>query len=156
MWKEAYNQFNFEFNNFVHKDFNINNLIFLPNRKKHLKCGIIDFQGAFWGESCWDLFSLLEDSRILYNDNYNEFFIKYFYSKINHTFSIEDFKIKYYFLSSARQTRLLGRWIKLSKEFNQKFYLKFIPITQQRLKKSLKMLNNNKLINFYNKYLFEV
>ena len=98
----------------------------------------------------------IEDSRILYNDNYNEFFIKYFYSKINHTFSIEDFKIKYYFLSSARQTRLLGRWIKLSKEFNQKFYLKFIPITQQRLKKSLKMLNNNKLTNFYNKYLFEV
>ena len=37
LWKEAYNQFNFEFNNFVHKDFNINNLIFLPNRKKHLK-----------------------------------------------------------------------------------------------------------------------
>ena len=44
------------------KDFNINNLILLPSKKNHLKCGIIDFQSAFWGESCWDLFSLLEDS----------------------------------------------------------------------------------------------
>ena len=64
IWSEYFNKFDFDFSNFVHKDFNINNLILLPSKKNHLKCGIIDFQSAFWGESCWDLFSLLEDSRI--------------------------------------------------------------------------------------------
>ena len=37
------------FTSFIHKDYNINNLIYLPNRKEHYKCGIIDFQNSFWG-----------------------------------------------------------------------------------------------------------
>ena len=57
----------------MHKDFNMNNLIFLPSRKGHLKCGVIDYQNSFWGESTWDLFSLLEDSRILFTDQYNKY-----------------------------------------------------------------------------------
>ena len=78
-WQKNFDSISFDFNNFVHKDFNINNLIYLPLRKDHLRCGIIDFQSAFWGESCWDLFSLLEDSRIYFDDQLNDYFIKYYY-----------------------------------------------------------------------------
>ena len=74
IWKEEFKKINFEFNSFVHKDYNINNLILLPSRKKHLKCGVIDFQSAFYGESSWDLFSLLEDSRFLFTNKYNNKF----------------------------------------------------------------------------------
>ena len=83
IWSEAYRNIQFEFNHLVHKDFNINNLILIPNNKKHLKCGVIDFQNAFWGESSWDLFSLLEDSRLLFTDEFNEDFIKYFFANFS-------------------------------------------------------------------------
>ena len=156
IWSEAYGNFNFEFSNFIHKDFNINNLILLPNKEGHLRCGVIDFQSAFWGESSWDLFSLLEDSRILYTDEFNQHFINYFYTKTNQNISLEDFKRIFYFFNSSRQTRLLGRWIKLSNEYNNDLYLKFLQTTETRLKKSINFLNYKKLSTFYDRYIFDI
>jgi len=83
--------------NKAYKDFNINNLMYLPSRKKHLRCGILDFQSAFWGENCWDLFSLLEDSRVYFDNQYNEHFIKFFYKSTQQNIPFNDFKQKYYF-----------------------------------------------------------
>ena len=154
IWYQSYKNINFDFCNFVHKDFNINNLILLPLKEGHLKCGVIDFQSSFWGESSWDLFSLLEDSRILFTDKYNEDFVYYFYSRTNQNISLNDFKIKFHYLNASRQTRLLGRWVKLSKELNQKRYLDFLSVTQYRLKQSIDYLNNKQLSKFYNKYIF--
>ena len=149
IWTEAFYKIHFNFESFVHKDFNINNLILVPSKRNFLKCGVIDFQSAFWGESCWDLFSLLEDSRVAFTDEFNDYFIEYFYTKTNNTNSLEDFKIKFNFLNASRQTRLLGRWIKLSKEVHNKWYLQFLPITKKRLIKSLNLINNKDLNNFY-------
>ena len=154
IWKDAYKDIEFKFNSFAHKDFNINNLLLLPSKKNHLKCGVIDFQDAFWGESSWDLFSLLEDSRILFSDEHNNNLIEYYYVNTNINISFEQFIYKYYFLNSSRQTRLLGRWIKLSKELNKKMYLDFIPITMYRLQKSINYSKNKNLIKFYTKYIF--
>ena len=154
-WTQNYNLINFNFSCFVHKDFNLNNLIYLPDRKDYLKCGILDFQDAFWGESCWDLFSLLEDSRIYFDDQFNELFIKYYYDHTNQNISLDQFREKYYFLNCSRQTRLLGRWIKLSYNLNQKWYLDFIDITKKRLFDSLKKLQNEKLSSLYNKLIPE-
>jgi len=152
-WRKNFYLINFNFNNFVHKDFNINNLVYLPLRKKHLKCGILDFQSAFWGESCWDLFSLLEDSRIYFNDQYNEYFIKFFYQSTKQNIPFNDFKQKYYLLNCSRQTRLLGRWVKLSMESNQSFYLDFIKTTKKRLFQGLEKLNRNDLKSIYAKLI---
>ena len=154
IWSNSFKDIDFDFHNFVHKDFNINNLILLPSKVDHLKCGVIDFQNSFWGESSWDLFSLLEDSRTFFTDEFNEDFIHYFYSKTDQTISLNEFKIKFHYLNSSRQTRLLGRWVKLSKELNHKWYLNFISVTQHRLKKSIKFLNNTELSKFYDKYIF--
>jgi aminoglycoside/choline kinase family phosphotransferase len=152
-WQSYFDSINFNFINFVHKDFNINNLIYLPSRKGHLKCGLLDFQGAFWGESCWDLFSLLEDSRIYFDDQFNDYFIKFYYKSTSQNINIDDFKEKYYMLNCARQTRLLGRWVKLSKELNQSFYLDFIETTKKRLVKGIRKTNRKNLKLIYNKLM---
>lgn len=151
IWKSQFNSYKLNFTSLIHKDFNINNLFYLPSRRKQFKCGIIDFQDSFWGENCWDLFSLLEDSRLMFDDQFNEFFIKYYCSKTNQSNMINLFKEKYHFFNCSRQTRLLGRWIKLFKLFNQKYYLNFIEVTNQRLLKSLTQpcMKNIRLI--YNK-----
>ena len=152
-WKDEFYKFNFYFDSFVHKDFNMNNLIFLPKKKNHLKCGIIDFQGAFLGFSGWDLFSLLEDSRIFFTDKYNKEILKYFYNNTYQKISYEEFINQYYFLNISRQTRLLGRWIKLDSQFKNKGYLKYIDTTIKRLETSLLNLNNKQLSKLYSKIL---
>ena len=155
-WEKKYNNINFSFNSFVHKDYNINNLFFLPNREYHKKCGVIDFQDAFWGEDCWDLFSLLEDSRVNFNDNYNDYFIKFYFDNTFQTISFTDFKEKYSFLNCSRQTRLLGRWIKLSKNLNDKWYLNFIHVTKRRLIKALNEKSMNDINILYKKIIPEL
>lgn len=152
-WKHCYYSNNFDFNNFVHKDFNINNLLYLPSKKNQFKCGVVDFQSAFRGESCWDLFSLLEDSRIYFDKSFNEYFIKYYYKNTNQKDSLDQFKEKYYILNLARQTRLMGRWVKLYEKFNDKSYLKFLPVTKKRLFQGLKKIKNKDLITIYNKLI---
>ncbi len=152
-WKEQYDSMDFDFQNFVHKDYNLNNLIFLPKRKNFNKCGVIDFQNALWSDDCWDLFSLLEDSRLNFDDQYNDHFIKFFFKKTNQKISLEEFRKKYFFLNCSRQTRLLGRWVKLANDLNQKCYLDFIDITNTRLIKSLKLPHMIKLKLLYKKIL---
>jgi len=152
-WKFYFESMESNFTSFVHKDYNLNNLIYLPNRTNYYKCGIIDFQNSFWGEDCWDLFSLLEDSRIFFDDQYNDNFINYYCFKTNQKNLIKIFLKKYTFFNCSRQTRLLGRWVKLSKKLNQKWYLNFIEITNERLKKSLQNSYMQKIKSLYIKLI---
>ena len=98
IWKEYYNNLDFKFNAFVHKDFELTNLIYLP-----------DFQNALIGFKGWDLFSLLENSRIYFSRDLNEKYIKYYFNNTYPSLDYDFFRKQYYFLNVSRQTRLLGR-----------------------------------------------
>ena len=92
---------------------------------------------------------------MFFDEQFNDYFINYYYKNSNQKVSIEEFKEKYYILNCARQTRLLGRWVKLSKEFNQSWYLEFIPITKKRLLKGIKKLNKKDIKSLYTKLISE-
>jgi len=149
IWNLEFENLNFNWNSFVHKDFELSNLMHLPNRKDHLRCGILDFQNAFIGFSGWDVFSLLENPRIYFEDKYNDELIEYFYNKTNQNLTFGDFLYQYYFLNTARQSRIIGRWINLDKKNQNHNYSKYLDITLKRLKKSLYNLQNKKLSNLY-------
>ena len=65
----------------------------------------------------------------------------------------EIFKQQYYFLNTSRQSRLLGRWIKLTNNLHQKEYFNYIDVTLERLKESVFKLKNKKILNLYKKIL---
>tara|TARA_Y100000590_G_scaffold441807_1_gene569050 strand:- start:416 stop:1339 length:924 start_codon:yes stop_codon:yes gene_type:complete len=153
IWKNYYHSLNFEFKFFVHKDFELTNLMYLPENKYHLKCGILDFQSSFIGFKGWDLFSLLENPRIYFQRENNEKIIKYYYSKTYPNIEFDLFRKQYYFLNTSRHTRLLGRWVKFLKINNNDFYLKFIDTTIRRLRESLIDLNIKELNYIYDKIL---
>ena len=96
---------------------------------------------------------MLEDSRIYFDDQFNDYFIKYYYKSTNQNIGMDDFKEKYFMLNCSRQTRLLGRWVKLSKELNQNFYLGFIETTKKRLVKGIRMINRKDLKLIYKKLI---
>ena len=152
LWKRIYNNQNFDFKSFVHRDFEFINLIFINKNKSHLKCGIIDFQSAFLGFIGWDLFSILENPRINFNRKYNEDLIKYFYKNVVINSEFEIFRNQYYLLNLGRQTRLLGRWVKLSNEGN-KDYLSYIDSTKKRIISCLDNIQDNKLKKIYKRVL---
>ena len=156
IWYSEFKNLNFNWNSFVHKDFELSNLMYLQNRKEHLKCGILDYQNAFIGFSGWDVFSLLENPRIYFDEKYNDQLIEYFYNNTNQKISFSEFLIQYYFLNTARQSRIIGRWINLDKKNNNNYYYSnYLHVTLKRLKKSLYYLQNPKLSKIYSKVLVE-
>ncbi|MEO1474329.1 MAG: phosphotransferase, partial [Pseudomonadota bacterium] len=48
---------------FVHRDFHVENLIWLSERRGVARAGLIDFQDAFLGDPIYDLASLVTDAR---------------------------------------------------------------------------------------------
>ena len=152
-WKSEFNKLNFNWNVFVHKDFELSNLMYLPQNKNHLKCGILDFQNAFIGFSGWDLFSLLENPRIYFDDKYNDDLIEYFYNNTNQNISFSEFLLQYYFLNTARQSRIIGRWVNLDKKNKNNNYSKYLGVTIKRLQESLYNLQNEKLSKLYGKII---
>ena len=153
VWKSVFDNLNFNWDSFVHKDFELSNLMYLPQRDGHLKCGILDFQNAFIGFSGWDVFSLLENPRIYFEDKYNDELVEYFFNNTNHNLPFSEFLLQYYFLNTARQTRIIGRWINLDKKNNSNNYSKYLDVTVQRLQKSLYNLQNEKLSKLYEKII---
>ena len=153
IWKSEFEKFNFNWNSFVHKDFELSNLMHLPSRDGHLKCGILDFQNAFIGFSGWDLFSLLENPRINFDDKYNDDLVEYFFNNTNQNLPFREFLLQYYFLNTARQTRIIGRWINLDKKNKNNNYSKYLDVTIKRLEKSLYNLQNEKLSKLYGKII---
>ncbi len=151
-WEIIYNKQYFKFDSFVHKDFEFINLIYLNKNNSHLKCGIIDFQSAFLGFKGWDLFTILENPRIDFTREYNESLIRYFYENVNLALDFDVFRNQYYLLNLARQTRLLGRWVKLFNEGN-KNYLGFIQPTKKRIFSCLTNIKDEKLKNIYEEIL---
>ena len=150
IWASEFKKLNFNWNSFVHKDYELSNLMYLPQKENHLKCGILDFQNAFIGFSGWDLFSLLENPRIDLDVKYNRELIEYFYNNTNQSISYKDFLTQYFFLNAARQTRIIGRWVNLDKKNNNSYYQSnFHAVTIKRLKNSLFNLQNKQLINLY-------
>ena len=155
IWHTEFENLNFNWNSFVHKDFELSNLMYLHNREDHLKCGILDYQNAFIGFSGWDMFSLLENPRIYFDDKYNDELIEYFFNNTNQYLSFDEFLTQYYFLNTARHSRIIGRWINLDKKNKNNNYLKYLDVTTKRLKKSLYYLQNQKLSKLYSKVMAE-
>jgi len=137
IWKELYNNINFDTKDLVHRDFFCNNLLYLPSRKKHLRCGIIDYQDAFLGDQTLDIISLFEDSRRIIDQSNKQDLIKYYLTETNQTKDKKIFFDKINFLGACRQTRILGRWVKLYNKKNNKNYLNYINYTWYWLEKNL-------------------
>ncbi len=153
LWKSMFYSQNYNMKNFVHKDFEFVNLLFLENHESHLQCGIIDFQSAFLGFIGWDLLSLLENPRINFTRDYNDKLIKYFYDNTSTIENLNTFREQYHVLSLARQTRLLGRWRKLLSINNDNQYIDYLKITKSRTIATLNNIKNYQLRSIYEKYL---
>lgn len=122
---------------FVHRDYHIDNLFFLKNRKKILKCGWIDYQDAVCGPDLYDLVSLCQDARIDVPEKVEDYLIKYFFEKKK--ISERGYYLFCYdIIGIQRHLKVLGIFCRLSKRDKKEIYLSHLPRVKKMLLSTLK------------------
>ena len=91
---------------------------------------------------------------VYFEDKDNDELIEYFLNNTSQKIPLKEFLIQYYFLNTARQTRIIGRWINLDKKNKKNNYSKYLDITTKRLQKSLFNLQNKKLSKLYDRIIY--
>ena len=135
----------------VHRDFHIDNLFFLRDRKKVKACGLIDFQDSVIGPSTYDLVSLLEDAR---RDVDNRIRKKMFqkYLKNNQIKNKENYLNEYKVLAINRHLKVIGIFTRLFVRDNKKNYLKHIPRLWKLIEKNSNFIFLNQINEWLNEY----
>ena len=106
---------------FVHRDFHVSNLMYFKNN-----IAIIDTQDALIGNKAYDLASLIDDVRFKTTNRFKNKILKYYlknYKKKNLKKFINDFEI----LSTLRNLKIIGIFMRLALRDNKKKYIKLIP-----------------------------
>ena len=121
---------------FIHRDYHVDNLFFLKNREKHLRCGWIDYQDALIGPCVYDLVSLTQDARINVDRNLEDYLINY-YLKNFPELKKKEFLFSLSVIAIQRHLKVLGIFSRLYLRDKKKNYTKHIPRVKRLLKKNL-------------------
>ena len=103
---------------FLHIDFHVENLMWLPEEQGIKRCGILDFQGAMIGPKPYDLANLLEDARADVSEDIR--------TDILSQYDVE-FCAWYRVLATMFHCRLMGQFIKIALEQDNDKYLQYLP-----------------------------
>ena len=126
IWKDLYkNIYSKSEVSTVLRDFHIDNLFYLKDRKNIKKIGLIDFQDALAGHSCYDLVSLLQDVRTFIPFTKQESLLKH-YLKLSKN-SPNEFKKAYFTFGSQRAFKIIGIFKRLKYKYNNDNYIKYLP-----------------------------
>ena len=138
-------------NTFVHRDFHVSNLM----KYKNNSIAVIDSQDAVYGNSAYDLASLIDDVRIKTSlGDKTKIFNEYINNKKN--INISKFKNDFEILSVLRNLKIIGIFTRLSIRDKKNNYLKFIPyawkLIEMRMKDDPKFDDLKKVLdNFFSK-----
>ena len=123
---------------FVHRDFHVSNLM---ECKK--KLAIVDNQDALYGNSSYDLASLIDDVRLKTSNSLKEKIFKYFL-KQNKSINKNDFRNDFDVLSVLRNIKIIGIFTRLSSRDKKHYYLKLIPHAWKLIENRI---NNSSVFN---------
>ncbi len=103
---------------FMHIDFHVQNLMWLPQESGVKRCGILDFQGGMVGPAAYDLGNLLEDARINVSPDIRKSILAGY---------DEEFLAHYRVLTTQFHCRVIGQFIKMALQTGKGEYLECIP-----------------------------
>jgi len=122
---------------FLHIDYHVENLMWMPAESGLRRCGILDFQGAMKGPLPYDLANLLEDARAdVPPDVRGEMMARYCAGmKADER---EIFQAWYRILAAQFHCRVIGQFVRLAVKDGKAQYLKHIPRVAVYLEEGLK------------------
>jgi len=122
---------------FLHIDYHVENLMWLPERQGLQACGILDFQGAMTGPTPYDLANLLEDAREDIDPELRRILLARFTAGLSSA-DQELFKSWYRILATQFHCRVIGQFIRLAVVAGKPRYLEFLPRLSNYLTEGLK------------------
>ncbi len=125
IWKDIIAQLNDTNRVMTLLDYHVDNLMWLPDRLKHKRCGLLDFQDAVMMPQGYDIMSLLRDDRRNIPGGLQRELIDKFIAEtgVDH----DDFLKNYYILAAHRHTKNLGIFARLMKRDKKRHYGTHIP-----------------------------
>lgn len=110
----------------VLRDYHVDNLMVLPERRGVAGCGLLDFQDAVIGPRSYDLVSLLEDARRdIPADLAAEMLARYFAAFPD--IDPAAFRASYAILGAQRSAKIIGIFTRLCRRDAKPQYLRHIP-----------------------------
>ncbi|MEP2718042.1 phosphotransferase [Pseudophaeobacter sp.] len=110
---------------FVHRDFHVQNLMYLPEREGLAQIGVIDFQDARTGHPAYDLVSLLQDARRDVPAAIEARMIDRYLQGSG--LDASGFRTAYAVIGVQRNLRILGIFARLAQERGKPQYLDLVP-----------------------------
>ncbi len=120
----------------VLRDYHADNLMWLPNRTKHARVGLLDFQDALAGSPAYDVVSLLEDVRRDVAPELAEAMIARYLSAAP-DLDPGQFRDAYAVLGGQRNAKIVGIFTRLWRRDSKAGYLDLIPRTWRLLEHDL-------------------
>ena len=123
---------------YIHRDFHVDNLFFLPSKNGIQKCGWIDYQDALFGPLAYDVVSILEDARREIGRELKEELLHYYLDRVE----FEDknlFKLAFSIIAVQRHLKVLGIFARLHIRDDKSEYLEHIPNIISMLKTNLEV-----------------
>jgi len=132
---------------FTHRDFHISNMMYCKNN-----IFLIDSQDAVYGNTAYDLASLIDDVRIKTTLKDKEKLFKR-YIIINKSIDVDEFRNDFEILSVLRNLKIIGIFSRLSVRDKKNKYLKLIPhawnLIEQRTNKNQNFIDLKNILDKY-------
>lgn len=126
IWQDLFSKITYKQDCVVLRDYHVENLMLLPDRKGITKVGVIDYQDAVIGSYAYDLMSLLEDARIAVPKAFREKMINYYLSE-DLSLNRKNFMADYIILGAQRNCKIIGIFARKAVRDNNKKYLQYLP-----------------------------
>lgn len=125
LWERIINSSTLQKNCLVHRDYHADNLFWLIDQQGHRAVGLLDYQDALWGDSAYDLASLLEDARRDVDAGTVNACLQQFIEKTGQNET--DFMTRYALLAAQRNAKIIGIFARLAVRDGKAHYLDYLP-----------------------------
>ncbi|MEM7169977.1 MAG: phosphotransferase [Pseudomonadota bacterium] len=121
----------------VLRDYHVDNLMELTDRRGTERCGLLDFQDAVKGPITYDIVSLLEDARRDVSNSVISHSLTH-YLEAFPDLDRADFETSYAVLGAQRSAKIIGIFTRLSRRDGKSTYLAHIPRVWRLLQRDLR------------------
>ncbi|WP_201745109.1 aminoglycoside phosphotransferase family protein [Aidingimonas lacisalsi] len=154
LWAQALAPMARQVETLVLRDFHVDNLMLLPQRKGVARCGLLDFQDAVLGPCEYDLVSLLQDARRDLAPGLEERMLaRYINGAPARLGDATAIRHRYALLGAQRHARIAGVFLRLNRLHGKSRYLTYLPRVLGQLESSLAGAGLTDITNFLNTHL---
>lgn len=133
----------------VLRDFHIDNLMLLPDRKGVARCGLLDFQDAVLGPAEYDLVSLLQDARRDLAPGLEGRMLERYLAAIPADMGTRaEILHRYHLLGAQRHSRIAGLFPRLNRRDGKPGYLRFMPRVLDQMQTALQDAGLNEISDY--------